>query len=69
VHHGLDDRPVPVRNSQALERRLVEAGASNGAVLFYAGAGHDLSKSLAPNRARQFLLKHLSTVVCALTTA
>jgi dipeptidyl aminopeptidase/acylaminoacyl peptidase len=61
VHHGLDDRPVPVRNSQALERRLVEAGASNGAVLFYAGAGHDLSKSLAPNRARQFLLEHLSS--------
>jgi dipeptidyl aminopeptidase/acylaminoacyl peptidase len=61
VHHGVDDRPVPVQNSQALERRLLEAGDSNVEVLFYAGAGHDLSKSGAPNRARQFLRKHLST--------
>jgi dipeptidyl aminopeptidase/acylaminoacyl peptidase len=59
VHHGLDDRPVPVRNSQVLERRLIEARASNSAVLFYAQAGHDLSRSAAPGRARQFLLEQL----------
>jgi pimeloyl-ACP methyl ester carboxylesterase len=59
VHHGVDDRPVPVRNSQALERRRSESGASNGEVLFYSGAGHDLSKSGAPGRARQFLLDRL----------
>jgi dipeptidyl aminopeptidase/acylaminoacyl peptidase len=55
VHHGVDDRPVPVRNSQALERRLGRE------VLFYDKTGHDLSKSDAPNRARQFLREHLSS--------
>ena len=61
VHHGVDDRPVPVRNSQALERRLGEPGTASGEVLFYDEAGHDLSKSDAPNRARQFLRKHLGS--------
>jgi len=61
VHHGVDDRSVPVRNSQALEQRFLEAGASNWQVLFHSGAGHDLSASGAPNRARQFLLKHVSS--------
>jgi len=61
VHHGVDDRSVPVRNSQALEQRFLEAGASNWQVLFYSGAGHDLSVSGAPDQARQFLLKHLSS--------
>jgi dipeptidyl aminopeptidase/acylaminoacyl peptidase len=59
VHHGVADRPVPVRNSQALEQRLGGAGIASGEVLFYDEAGHDLSRSAAPDRAKTFLLTQL----------
>jgi predicted esterase len=60
VNHGTLDRPVPVRNSEALERRLVEEGAPNAEVLFHAGFGHDLRESMALTNARQFLVERLS---------
>jgi dienelactone hydrolase len=58
VHHGEDDRPVPVRNATAVRDRL-QPGDESRRVFIYPGVGHKLDDTVAPTRAVEFLIQHL----------
>jgi len=58
VHHGENDRPVPVRNATALRDRLQPDDESRR-VFIYPGVGHQLDDTVAPTRALEFLIQHL----------
>ncbi len=63
IHHGVEDRSVPIVNAKALADLLQKLGRHQGEyeAYFYEGFGHDTDVILASERSRDFFRKRLSS--------
>jgi hypothetical protein len=60
AHYGLEDPIVPVRNGQALRKRMTSRqGNSCQELVLHRDAGHDQDLFDAPRRTGDFLRRHL----------
>lgn len=62
IHHGEEDRSVPIVNAKALAESLRKSRRHQGEyeAYFYEGFGHDTDVALAAERSREFFRKKLS---------
>jgi hypothetical protein len=61
IHYGVDDNIVPLINGKGLAKKLRTGKLKprEFEAYFHEGAGHDLDRSLAYKKSREFILKLL----------